>query len=60
MQKTMRVISVVADVLAIIALTLYTLVDNVALNVICGVVIIFACTMNLVHLYLRKKTNDTK
>ena len=60
MKKAIRLIAAVTDALAIIALTLYALVDNVVLDVICGIVIILACTVNLVHLYLLKKPNDTE
>lgn len=54
-KNIIRKISALADIFAIIALTIYVFADNVVLDVICGIVIICACTMNLVHLLVRKK-----
>ena len=40
MKKIIRTVSVLIDVLAIIALVVYAIVDNVALDVACGLSLI--------------------
>lgn len=55
MKKYIRTASVLFDVLAIIALVVYAIVDNVALDVACGVIIIIACILEIVYLLARKK-----
>lgn len=55
MKKFIRTASVLIDVLAIIALVVYAIVDNVALDVACGVIIVIACILEIVHLLTRKK-----
>ena len=55
MKKFIRTASVLIDVLAIIALVVYAIVDNVALDVACGVIIVIACILEIVHLLARKK-----
>lgn len=58
MRNYVRIIYVVIDVLAIIALGVYAFVDNVALDVTCGVIIIIACVLELINLYMRKMHSD--
>ena len=53
-------LSVFVDVLAIIALVIYTVVDSVAVDVTCGVVIIIACILKIVHLLVRRKSISAK
>lgn len=55
MKKYIRTASVLFDVLAIIALVVYAIVDNVALDVACCVIIIIACILEIVYLLARKK-----
>lgn len=55
MKKFIRTASVLFDVLAIIALVVYAIVDNVALDVACCVIIIIACILDIVYLLARKK-----
>lgn len=55
MKKFIRTASVLIDVLAIIALVVYAIVDNVALDVACGVIIVIACILEIVYLLARKK-----
>lgn len=53
-----RKISALADIGAIIALAIYVFADNVVLDVICALVIMCACVMNLIHLHVRKKHHN--
>jgi len=55
MKRIIRRVSVIADVLAIAALLVYVFVDNTTLDIVCGVVIIFACIMEIIHLCTRKE-----
>ena len=60
MKGFIRTLSVFVDVLAIIALVIYTVVDSVAVDVTCGVVIIIACILKIVHLLVRRKSTSAK
>ena len=60
MKGFIRMLSVFVDVLAIIALVIYTVVDNVAVDVTCSVVIIIACILEIVHLLVRRKSTSAK
>ena len=55
MKRIIRKVSVIADVLAIAALLVYVFVDNTTLDIACGIVIFFACIMEIIHLCIRKK-----
>lgn len=55
MKEFIRTVSVLIDVLATIALVIYAVVDNVALDVACGVIIVIACILEIVHIIARKK-----
>ena len=55
MKKYIRTASVLFDVLALIALVVYAMVVNVALDVACGVIIVIACILEIIHLLARKK-----
>ena len=56
MKRFIRTICIVVDVLAIIALIIYAFADNVILDVMCSVVIIAACVLELIYLYMNRKT----
>ena len=60
MKGFIRMLSVFVDVLAIIALVIYTVVDNVAVDVTCSVVIIIACILEIVRLLVRRKSTSAK
>ena len=55
MKGFIRTLSVFVDVLAIIALVIYAVVDNAAVDVTCGVVIIIACIFKIVHLLVKRR-----
>ena len=60
MKGVIRTIGVLVDVLAIIALVVYAIADNIALEVACGIILIVACVLEIVHLRNRKKHTTTE
>jgi len=60
MKGFIRIVSVFVDVLAIVALVIYAVVDNVALDVACSVIIVIACVLEIVHMLVRKKYNTSE